>query len=127
MMIAACGLDCSGCNLFCAVTDERAAQSLVSWFRQEGWLKPDEGGREIMCRGPYCKGCHGDRSVQWSGDCWIRKCCVDDRKLRFCSDCSEFPCEMLAQWSKTAAKYTTAFNRLLSMRKSHTMGKDVIE
>ena len=114
-MMAPCGLDCSGCDLYRAVSDEKAAESLVPWFRHEGWLKAEEGAREIMCRGPYCKSCRGDRSVQWSGDCAIRQCCTDERHLQFCSDCAEFPCEKLVSWAQPP-HHAQALNRLKSMQ-----------
>lgn len=115
-MIAACGLDCTACTLFLAKTDTKSAESLVAWFKQEGWLKAHEGAQEIMSRGPYCLGCHGDQSVQWSGDCWIRKCCVAEKGLRFCSQCKEFPCTKLSDWSQQNARYSAALDRLRSMR-----------
>jgi hypothetical protein len=114
--IAVCGLDCSTCNLFAAKNDQQAAETLVAWFRQERWLKPQEGAQEIMARGPYCLGCHGDRSVQWSGDCWIRKCCVEEKQRKFCSECPEFPCTRLTAWSQSNGRYAAAFERLRSMR-----------
>lgn len=118
-MIAACGLDCTGCNLFLAKTDEKSAASLVEWFKQEGWLKAHEGAKEIMDRGPYCLGCHGDQSIQWSGgECWIRKCCVVDKGLKFCSECQQFPCAKLSDWSRQNARYTAAMDRLRLMRDS---------
>jgi Protein of unknown function (DUF3795) len=123
-MIAACGLDCSACNLFLAKVDAPAAESLVGWFRQEGWLKVDEGAKEIMSRGPYCLGCHGDRSVQWSGDCWIRKCCVEEKHLRFCSECQELPCTRLIERAQGNPRYTAALDRLKAMRDGTCMGQD---
>ena len=103
----------------CAKTDEAAAQSLVGWFRQEGWLKEQEGPREIMQRGPYCNGCHGDRSVQWSGDCEIRACCVDAKHHTFCSECDSFPCNRLTEFGKRGPKYAAALERLTVMRKTN--------
>lgn len=114
--LAVCGLDCSGCNLFCAVDDEKAAASLVPWFADMGWLKAGEGAREIMLRGPYCNGCRGDRSVQWSGDCKIRLCCVEERHLEFCSDCAEFPCAKLSEWAKHGAHHARALEFLRAKR-----------
>ncbi len=116
-LIAVCGLDCGACHLFSASTNEPAAEALVGWFRAEGWLKATEGACEIMQRGPYCKGCHGDRSVQWSGDCWIRACCVDEKQLMSCSDCQTFPCQRLTEWSQKNARYAQALNRLRLMQR----------
>lgn len=38
-----------------------------------------------------CKGC-GTASRE---GCTIRECCVEQQGLRFCSECEEFPCEVL--------------------------------
>lgn len=114
--MAPCGIDCAACNLFRAPIDEQAAGALVGWFRKAGWLKADEGAQEIMRRGPYCNGCRGDRSVQWSGNCTIRQCCIDTRKLQHCSDCSEFPCDKLVAWGKSPPHHAAALARLSAMR-----------
>jgi hypothetical protein len=114
--IAPCGLDCSACNLFLAPSDQMAAETLVEWFRHQGWLKPNEGASEIMSRGPYCNGCRGDRSVQWSGDCRIRACCTDQRKLESCSACADFPCAILTEWGEHGAHHAAALERLRDVR-----------
>ena len=115
-IVAVCGLECGKCNLFLAANDEKEAETLVGWFRQQGWLKENEGAAEIMARGPYCKGCHGDPAVQWSGDCWVRKCCVGEKHHRYCSECAEFPCGKLEEWSKKSRRYAAALDRLKSLR-----------
>jgi hypothetical protein len=65
----------------------------------------------------YCKGCHGDRSIHWSSDCWILKCCVDDHGLEHCSECDTFPCDRLVEWSGGNDSYTSALQRLRRMRR----------
>jgi hypothetical protein len=121
-LIAVCGLDCTGCPLLNATTDESAAQDLVGWFKQEGWLKEHEGTAELMAQGPYCRGCRGDRSIHWSADCWILKCCVDDKGLEFCYECGSFPCQRLIDWAKQNEHYSQALNRLLRMRQEAIAG-----
>ena len=119
-LIAVCGLDCTGCPLLNAATDEGAAQDLVGWFRHEGWLKEHESVAEIMARGPYCQGCRGDRSIHWSANCWILKCCVDDRGHEFCYECEAFPCQRLADWATQNERYTQALDHLRDMRQETT-------
>lgn len=114
--MAVCGIDCDHCNLLRAPVDEKAAESLVGWFRAEGWLKEGEGSAEVMKRGPYCAGCRGDRNVQWSGDCWVRACCLDTRHLNNCSECPEFPCTKLTEWGRKGAHHAQALERLEAMR-----------
>jgi hypothetical protein len=115
-MIAVCGLDCGSCDIRRVPTDPEAAQRVVAWFKEMGWLEKDEGVSEVIQRSMYCTGCRGDRSVHWSSDCWILQCCVDDRGLTFCYDCDAFPCERLNDWAQQSARYTRALNRLQHMR-----------
>ncbi|MFC2078030.1 DUF3795 domain-containing protein [Candidatus Bipolaricaulota bacterium] len=120
--IAACGLDCESCSIRRLPFDEDAADEVVDWYRQMGWLQPTEGRDEAVERDMTCRGCRGDRTVHWSVDddgtvsCWILSCCVDERGLDHCSDCGEFPCDRLVSWSEGNAGYTKAFERLTAMR-----------
>ena len=117
-MIAACGLDCAVCDIRLVPTDEQAAQRIVGWFRSMGWLKENEGVPEIIDRKMYCQGCHGDRAVHWSADCWILKCCIDDKGLQHCHECSDFACEELVKWAAENDGYTQALNRLRQMKET---------
>jgi len=119
--IAACGLDCEACTIRRLPFDEGAADEVVAWYRQTGWLLPTEGRDEAVARGMTCRGCRGDRAVHWSVDddgtvsCWILACCVDTKGLDHCSDCAGFPCDRLVDWSKGNDGYAKAFERLESM------------
>lgn len=115
-MIAVCGLDCGGCEIRLAPTNADAAHSVIAWFKQMGWLAEDEGLAEVIERRMYCQGCRGDRSLHWSADCWILKCCVDDRNLVSCHECDAFPCEKLGAWSRQNTSYTEALSRLQRMK-----------
>jgi hypothetical protein len=114
-MIAACGLDCTDCDIRLVPSDAIAAARIVSWFKEKGWLEKGEGVPEIIERSMYCQGCHGDRAVHWSADCWILQCCVDEKGLRHCFQCDAFPCGRLEEWSKGNQSYTAALNRLREM------------
>lgn len=114
--IAVCGIDCSGCPLRTADTSAGSAEQLVDWFRSNGWLAADEGVTELMERGPYCRGCRGDRGTHWSPDCWILRCCVDERELLFCCECDQFPCDRLSSWAAGNRGYTEALARLRRMK-----------
>ena len=119
--IAACGLDCEACSIRRLPFDEAAAKTCADWYREMGWLKPTEGRDEAVERGMYCNGCKEDRTVHWSVDedgtvsCWILACCVDAKGLDHCSDCGEFPCDRLVDWSKEKEGYSKALERLASM------------
>ena len=127
--IAACGLDCEACSIRRLPFDEDAEKECVVWYREMGWLKPEEGRAEILERGMYCHGCKGDRSVHWSVNddgtpsCWILACCVDQRGHVFCSECSEFPCNRLTEWSKQNEGYAAAYERLHEMKARLERGK----
>jgi len=118
-MIAVCGLDCSSCDIRKASHDSEAARRLVAWFKKEGWLKENEGIEEAIKRNMYCNGCRSDRSVHWSPDCWILKCCVDEKRLDFCYECDIFPCEKLVEWSGKNDEYRKAFERLKEMKEKY--------
>ena len=120
-MIAVCGLDCTGCDIRRAPTDPEAAGRLVGWFREMGWLKAGEGMSEVIERSMYCRGCRGDRSVHWSADCWILKCCVDEKGLAFCYECDDFPCRRLEEWAGENARYTEALERLRRMGRAEAV------
>jgi hypothetical protein len=113
--IAACGLDCGECSIRKLPFDDDAAAEVVAWFKKMGWLKGSEGVSEAIERSMYCKGCLGDRSLHWSDDCWILKCCVDEKGLRNCSECGTFPCDRLVEWSGQNDDYGRAFQRLSEM------------
>lgn len=118
-MIAVCGIDCTNCPLLKASRgDAQAAEHLAGWWRSEGWLKEDEGATEVLLRGPHCLGCRGDRATHWSANCWILKCCVDDKGLGSCHECGEFACEQLLEWAAQNDGYTEALNCLRRMKES---------
>jgi hypothetical protein len=115
-VVAVCGLDCGVCPLRTAHVDPAMAGRLVGWFRDQDWLKAEEGVTELMARGPYCSGCRGDRSVHWSANCWILHCCADDKGLDHCYQCDAFPCPRLEMWADGSQEYTQALERLHVMR-----------
>jgi hypothetical protein len=115
-MMAACGLDCGTCEIRLAPEDPAAARTVVDWFRRQGWLAGGEGMAEAVARKMYCTGCHGDRDVHWSPDCWILACCVDERGLDNCSACADFPCERLVEWAGQSEAYGAALARLRALR-----------
>jgi hypothetical protein len=114
-IIAACGLDCTACDLRLLPTDAAAADRVVGWFRKMGWLAAGEGLPQILERSMYCQGCRGDRSVHWSADCPILHCCVDERGHQFCSECDLFPCSRLTERAEQNTRYAQALDRLRAM------------
>jgi len=109
-LIAACGLNCSECDIFRAPNNPEIAQEIVDWFKKEK-------DTEVKIEDIRCLGCKGDRKKHWSPDCWILKCCVDKKGLEFCNQCADFPCEKLDQWAKGSKGYEEALNRLKEMKR----------
>jgi hypothetical protein len=112
MMMAACGLDCGSCEIRLAPTDPAAARYIMDWFKRQGWLSDGEGMTQVIQRKMYCTGCLGDRDIHWNRDCRILKCCVDQRGLSNCSECDDFACEWLVDWSRQNEGYQAALARL---------------
>ena len=108
MTIAACGLACGQCDILRAASDPELAQQIAGWFRQERGVEVDPGNVR-------CDGCRGNRERHWSPDCWILKCCVDQRGLESCHDCGDFPCSALEDWAATSVRYKDALERLKKM------------
>ncbi len=117
-LIAACGLDCTGCDIRRVPFEAEAAGRVVAWFKEEGWLKQDEGISEVIDRSMYCQGCRGSRAVHWTPDCWILKCCVDEQGLDDCGQCARFPCPRLADRAAGSSRYAKGWARLECMRAS---------
>ena len=112
LQMAPCGLLCDDCDLYRAAFSEEAAATLVSWFKARGWIGRDDGVTEVMAKAPFCYGCYGDRSVQWSDDCEIRACCVDRKELPHCAQCPEFSCKSLLDWAHNGELHALALKRL---------------
>ncbi len=109
--IAPCGIDCAKCDILAATDDPKIAQHISDWFKQE--MNKDIDPKDIRCAG-----CREDRDKHWSADCWILKCCVDDRGLQYCFQCDEFPCEKLVKWSQQDEGYGRALQRLKDMKQA---------
>ncbi|MBN2556430.1 MAG: DUF3795 domain-containing protein [Anaerolineales bacterium] len=118
--MAACGLDCSECDIRRAGIDPAAADRVLIWFRHAGWLEEGEGIDVLQPRLPLCSGCHGSLETHWSPDCWILKCCVEEHGFHTCAECNQFPCDRLTAWSQERPSYAVALERLhqISVRRN---------
>jgi hypothetical protein len=108
-LIAACGLDCTDCDMRQATTNPELQRTIARWFKEKR-------NRDVKPEEIHCTWCKGDRSGHWSADCWILKCCVDGKGLHYCSECPQFPCPPLGEWSRQNDRYGRAYARLLAMR-----------
>ncbi|TFG27442.1 DUF3795 domain-containing protein, partial [Candidatus Thorarchaeota archaeon] len=116
LMMAACGLLCGTCEIRRMPFDDEAAEATIKWYRKMGWLNENQGVKDAIEKNMICTGCHGDRRTHWSSDCWILKCCVDDKNLCHCHECDDFPCNRLVEWSKQNDGYAKALERLTRLR-----------
>ena len=112
--MAPCGISCKGCNLRYDDRDPAAAEALVGWFRERGWIQPHEGAEEIMKKAPFCTGCRSDEGPHFCGGCVMRTCCAE-KGLEHCGQCSDFPCEPYAEWTVDTPHHQAAMDVLLSL------------
>ncbi|UCC19660.1 MAG: DUF3795 domain-containing protein [Promethearchaeota archaeon] len=109
-IIGVCGLICSNCKIYSAPNNPIIAGRLVEHF-QGMW-------ENVKAEDFHCGTCRGDLSENWSPDCWIRKCCISEKRLKYCSECSDFPCSKLKDWTKENKGYEEALERLKKMNKN---------
>jgi len=67
-----------------------------------------------------CGGCLSRKGLclKYTKTCRIYTCCVDKRKLRFCSECEDFPCNKLAKFFDTPLWYQEVVNNLRRISKA---------
>uniref|UniRef100_A0A7C6E9T9 DUF3795 domain-containing protein n=1 Tax=candidate division WOR-3 bacterium TaxID=2052148 RepID=A0A7C6E9T9_UNCW3 len=109
-LIGCCGLDCSECEIYAATDNLSLAEQLANWMQKVSNLYVDP-------RDVHCRGCRGDRDCHWQPNCPILICCVDERKLDFCNECPDFPCEKLTEWSKKDKRNMEALEWLKKTKK----------
>ena len=90
-MTAPCGLPCFECMFFLANSDEEKRQTIAQ----------DYG---IPYEQASCKGCRDEK-----GKCGINPMpcrvypCAEEKGVRFCYECSDFPCDFLHPYADQAA------------------------
>mgnify|MGYP000188545039 CR=1 FL=1 len=93
-LIGACGLYCATCNIYRShkTSDrERQEEIIRGIFGENSDVKPED---------VTCDGCRGAMDLHWSPSCEIMLC-ARNRKLLACSQCPDFPCELLENfWSR---------------------------
>jgi len=108
-LVAYCGIYCRSCDYFTGRIRDSAGQ-LLDIVKKHGELKLFADSTKAFDFENFAKGlewlyneispcvgaCKGGGG--W-GECPIRKCCVD-KKVRFCYECSQFPCDTLEKFSK---------------------------
>jgi hypothetical protein len=116
-LIAACGLDCTECDIRRATDNPELAHKIADWFKEHQAI-------EMNPQDVRCLGCKGDRAQHWSADCWILECCVDKNALQFCYQCQGLPCDKLNEWAEEEKRYEEALSRLKEMKRRADYGED---
>ena len=109
-LIAVCGLNCGECEIYLAPNNHEIAKRLVKRF--------DGMWEDVKVTDFHCNTCRGDLTKCWTEECWIRNCCVINKKLEFCYECKEFPYIKLIEWSKQSENYAKALQNLKNMKKN---------
>ena len=99
-----CGLYCRACEIYQARQreDEDKIQS----------LSDEMGLAEEAIR---CQGCGQLTARCFGRDCSI-KACAEERNLRYCSECQEFPCRDLQQFSLGSPHHTDCIKALMYIK-----------
>ena len=66
-----------------------------------------------------CQGCISRKGLclKYTKICKIYDCCVDERGLRLCNGCKEFPCDKFKAFFETPAWYNEAIENLRRIEK----------
>ena len=124
LRLAACGIDCTECNLFIVTMekDKKVAESLVEWFRSQGWIKQNDGAEAVLNKNPLCKGCwYITDDCFWKCGCGkidFRICC-EEKKINHCGECDDFPCEYYKKWTEMHEGHKKAMDYLLLQKHSN--------
>lgn len=65
-----------------------------------------------------CEGCISRKGLclKYTRICKIYSCCADEKGLRFCGECEDFPCEKFANFFVTPAWYSEVVNNLKTIK-----------
>ena len=108
--ISVCGLNCARCDVRLAgLGDEKLRDEIQGGFREE--LDMIVEAEKIRCGG-----CRGPPEIHWSPDCEMTSC-ADEKRHRYCFECTEFPCEKLERFSRDGvAHHERTVDNLKRMR-----------
>ena len=105
-MTAPCGLDCFNCLMYLANENEELRAKISK-------------NLGIPSEQAVCKGCRGEAGkpdfLNWTEPCMVYRC-ITKRKLDFCHQCSDFPCDNLHPYADRASEVphnTKVFNLCL--------------
>lgn len=117
--MAACGIDCNSCGTYNKTHDLKAAEGLVEWYREMGWIGADEGAEAVQKNPPFCNGCWGDSAFCGCGSVDFRICCVE-KGIAHCGECDDFPCKPYREWAGWHESHQKAMEHLLALSSKST-------
>lgn len=97
MSTAVCGIDCFNCELY--YTNIDAFFKNISEERMAAILSRGLTKEKLLCKGCRITGC-----TTIPGKCETLEC-VENKKLDFCYECTDFPCSKLQPLAEGADRY----------------------
>ena len=101
--LACCGLDCGQCSIHLRTNEE------LDYWQQ----------KSVDLNLIRCDGCRSAREGHhWSPECKILACCLDERGLDFCAQCSDFPCPIIEDFVEGVEHHARAVETLRKMKQT---------
>jgi len=100
---AVCGLYCNACSVFIGTTED--PKRLEIFAQRSGQAVSDF----------YCEGCRSGKLSSYCKTCTIKKC-AGEKSIEFCSECNEYPCEMLKSFQAKLPHRIELFESLDSIK-----------
>ena len=96
-MNSMCGIDCTRCKTFRATlgNDDGTRREVQAYYR--------EIGIDIELEDLHCLGCGSNEQMPACAGCPYRKC-GEEKGLRRCAECGEYPCASLQWYTETYIK-----------------------
>ena len=123
LRLAPCGIDCAECGSYKVTMehDLESAETLVDWYRANGWIEDSEGAEAVMKKAPLCRGC-------WnlSDDCFFKcscgsrdfRVCCTEKQINHCGECRDFPCEDYMNFVGDLEHHKKAMEHLISLQQN---------
>ena len=92
------------------IVNNKYDDALSAWLVYEGF---DKMLKILSAKAGTCKGCRATATA--CPDCPIRHCCLFTKKLDFCYQCSDFPCQKFSEHDKS--NHGRCLNNLSEIRK----------
>ncbi len=111
VLIAPCGLNCGGCPLYLAATNEVVRQQVATW-------QGVPADKLVLCAG--CRSLKGVISaIGETTVCDTYSCVTSEKKVEFCYQCGDFPCLKLAPCTDRSQElpHNTKVYNLLRLKK----------